>query len=68
MNNESIYVNVYRIYDTKEKDWVNDVYGNKLSFPTIESAEEYKELLLSNGNYPDEPHTVFDVRATKIES
>jgi hypothetical protein len=63
-----IYQHVYRIWDQKEKAWVDDINGDRLCFPTLEVAESYKSKLLENGNYPDEPHTVFEVCAIKIEN
>lgn len=56
----------YKIYDNKEKTWVNDPYGNDMAFPTLLEAENYKDKLLDSGYYPDDPHTVYDVRAVEI--
>lgn len=56
----------YKIYDNKEKTWVNDIHGMDMAFPTLVEAEAYKEKLLDSGDYPDDPHTVYDVRAVEI--
>lgn len=54
----------YAIWDNKSKSWVYDSNGEfVLSFPTIESANEWIEDDLGGGNYPDEPMSVYDVRA-----
>ena len=51
----------YLIWDTVEKSYVRT--GIKLR--TKKMAEEYKELLLARGNYPDKPHTVYEIRSIK---
>lgn len=58
----------YKIYDTKAKSWVLDETGNDFSCPTIAQAKEYKDSLLEKGEYPDEPHSVFDIRAMEINN
>lgn len=58
----------YKIWDNKAKHWVNDAMGRDVAFPTLQQAEDYKDSLLDKGNYPDEPHTVFDVRAVEIKN
>jgi len=46
----------FRLYDNKEKNYLNSVNYN-----TLEWANTDKEQFLSEGNYPDDPHTVISV-------
>lgn len=45
----------YMIYDNKAKIYL------PFTHTTIKEAESFKENLLSKGEYPDMPHTVFSI-------
>lgn len=50
----------FKIWDTIEKSWIGQ------PFKTINAAELAKENLLAMGDYPDRPHTVYEIRPIDV--
>ena len=53
----------FKLFDTREQTYLTeDNTGKEVEFPTYEEANEYRFDYLSEGNYPDYPVTVIEVR------
>lgn len=51
----------FKIWDNVEKTYVTYPGSTPINFASEDEAEQFKDEMLSSGQYPDRPHTVYSI-------